>query len=98
MIALIIIILFGLSESSLLDTKSAIDNMTNHLIGKTVVVVDTVRLRQKVDVNTNSNSRPRPILIKLNSCWDKRLLLASYRKLNSLPTKDGYTRHKSIFR
>ena len=31
------IILFGLPESSLLDTKSAIDNMTDHLIGKTIL-------------------------------------------------------------
>ena len=82
------IILFGLSESSLLDTKSAIDNMTNHLIGNIVIVVDAVRLGCRVNVNTNSNSHPHPILIKLNSCWDKCLLLASCRKLK------GYSQHK----
>ena len=38
------VILFGLPESSLLETKSAIDSMSTHLIGKTVKVLDAFRL------------------------------------------------------
>lgn len=38
------IILFGLPEPSLLTTKNAIDNMTSHLIGRTVKVADAFRL------------------------------------------------------
>ena len=51
-------------------------------------MVDTVHLGRKVDVNANSNSHPHPILIKLNSCWDKHLLLASCHKLR------GYFQHE----
>lgn len=45
------IILFGHPEASLLDTKSAIDNMSTHLIGKTVRVNDAFRLGQKSNIN-----------------------------------------------
>lgn len=84
------IILFGLPESSLLSMKSAIDDMSTHLIGKSIRVTDAFRLGRRGEVN--SQSRPRPVLIKLESCWDKRLLLASCRKLK------GYSDHKLFIR
>ena len=80
------IVLFDLPESSLLSMKSAIDDMSIHLIGKAVRVIDAFRLGRKSVAD--SHSRPRPVLIKLESCWDKRLLLAACRKLK------GYSDHK----
>ena len=75
------VILFGLPESSLLETKSAIDDMFVHLIGKTVRMLDAFRLGRRKDTFNNLTARPRPILIKLDSCWDKRLILSACRKL-----------------
>lgn len=80
------IILFELPETFLLNMKSAIDAMSTHLIQKSVYVTDAFRLGRKGDLS--SLSRPHPILIKLESCWDKRLLLASCRKLK------GYSDYK----
>ena len=71
-------ILFGLPESSLLEAKTAIDNVFTYLIGKNVKVVDAFRLGRKSEAG---NARPRPMLIKLDNCWDKRLLLSSCHKL-----------------
>ena len=85
------IILFGLTESSLLSIKSAMDDiMLTHLIGKTVRVTNAFRLSRRGEVSPQSH--PRPVLIKLESCWDKRLLLASCRKLK------GYSDHKLFIR
>ena len=66
--------------------KSAIDDMSTHLIGKSIRVIDAFRLGCKGDLN--SQPHPRSVLIKLESCWDKRLLLASCRKLK------GYSDYK----
>ena len=72
------VILFGLPESSLLEAKTAIDNMFTYLIGKNVKVVDAFRLGRRSEAGS---ARPRPMLIKLDNCWDRRLLLSSCRKL-----------------
>ena len=82
------IILFGLPESSLLATKSAIDDMTNDLIGKSIRVINAFHLGRRSHSNNILQMRPRPILIKLDSCWDK--LLASCRKLK------GYSNNKLL--
>ena len=86
------IILFGLPESSLLKTKTAIDDMTAHLIGRSVKVADAFRLGKRPDVTSLSDVRPRPILIKLENCWDKRLLLSSCRKLKDYPVNKLFIR------
>ena len=49
------IILLGLSKQPLLDTKSAIDNMTTHLIGKTIRMVDAFRIGRKPLSNSNTH-------------------------------------------
>ena len=72
------VVLFGLPESSLLEAKTAIDNMFTYLIGKSVKIVDAFRLGRRSEV---SGARPRPLLIKLDNYWDRRLLLSSCRKL-----------------
>ena len=72
------VILFGLPELSLLEAKTAIDNVFTYLIGKNVKVVDAFRLGRRSEAGS---ARPRPMLIKLDNCWDRRLLLSSCRKL-----------------
>ena len=70
--------LFGLPETSLMETKTAIVNMSMHLIGKSIKLVDAFRLGRKSE---STSTRPRPLLIKLDNFWDRRLLLAACRKL-----------------
>ena len=83
------LIFFGLPEASLLATKSDLD-VSNHLIGRSVKVLDAFRLSHKAnlpnaaaDPPTSPNTRPWPLLIKCAIAWDRRLLLASCRKLKN---------------
>ena len=69
--------------------KSEIDKVSTFLIDRPVKLLDAFRLGCKPDP---SHTRPRPVLIKLGSCWDRRLLLASCRKLK------GYTKSKLFLR
>ena len=93
------LILFGLPEASLLATKSDLDDVSNHLIGRSVEVLDVFRLGRKpnlpnaaADPSTSPNTRPRPLLIKCANAWDRRLLLASRRKLKN------FTKYKLFLR
>ena len=54
-------------ELSLTDTKSVIDEVTIHLIGKSVGIRDAFRIGRKKP-NSGESSHPRPLLIKLDSC------------------------------
>ena len=74
------VILFGVPELSLSDTKSVIDEVTTHMIGRSVRIRDAFRIGRKKP-NSDESSRPRPLLIKLDSCWDRRILLSSRRSL-----------------
>ena len=65
------VILFGVPELSLSDTKSVIDEVTTHMIGRSVRIRDAFRIGRKKP-NSDESSRPRPLLIKLDSCWDRR--------------------------
>ena len=65
-------------------TKSDLDDVSNHLIGRPVEVLDAFRLGRKPNLPNaaaDSSTRPRPLLIKCASAWDRQLLLASRRKL-----------------
>ena len=53
--------------------KSAIDAMSIHLIGKVVRAIDAFRFGRKPDAS--SQTHPHLFLLKLENCWDKRLLL-----------------------
>lgn len=72
-------------------TESALDEISNHLIGKPFVVQDAFHLGRKppppsCDSSTTSpvyNSCPNPLLIKCGNAWDRRLLLAACRELKS---------------
>ena len=72
------VILFGLPKSSLFETKTAIDNVFTYLIGKNVKVVDAFRLDRRSEAGS---AYPWPLLMKLDNCRDRRLLLSSCRKL-----------------
>ena len=86
------IILFNLPEASLMETKSAIDEISEYLIGKKVNVRNAIRLgRRKLPGNDSTPTRPRPILITLDSGWDKRLLLSKCRNLK------GFSTYKRLF-
>lgn len=83
------VVLFGLPETSLMETKSAIDDPSMHLIGKSIKIVDAFRLGRKSEL---PSARPRPLLIKLDNYWDRRLLLAACRKLK------GYSESRLFLR
>ena len=85
------VVLFGLPETSLMETKSAIDDLSMHLsmIGKSIKIVDAFRLGRKSEL---PSARPRPLLIKLDNYWDRRLLLAACRKLK------GYSESRLFLR
>ena len=84
------LILFGFPEATLLATKSDLNDVSNHLIGRSVEVLDAFRLGRKPnlpnaasDPTTPPITRPRLLLIKCANAWDRRLLLASRRKLKN---------------
>ena len=89
------VILFGLPESSLLTTKSSIDKVSHHLIGKSMKVKDAFRLGRKpvvAEVNYSSDDqsdterptpRPHPLFVKCENVWDRRLLVVSRCSLKS---------------
>ena len=72
------VVLFGLPETSLMETKSATDDLSMHLIGKSIKIVDAFRLGRKSEL---TSARLRPLLIKFDNYWDRRLLLAACHKL-----------------
>ena len=75
-----------------METKSAIDEISEYLIGKKVNVCNAIRLgRHKPPGNDSAPTRPRPILITLDSDWDKRLLLSKCRN------PKGFSTYKSLF-
>ena len=71
------VIFFGLPESSLIDSKELVDEISNFLTGSALGVKDLRR------IGKSSEKRSRPTLVKLCSVWDKRLLLASKSKLKN---------------
>ena len=69
----------------MMETKSAIDEISEYLIGKKVNVRNAIRLgRRKPPGSDSTPTRPRPILITLDSDWDKRLLLSGFSTFKRL--------------
>ena len=89
------LILFGLEEKSTLsDTKSSVDEILTFLAGRPVAVNDLVRLGRSIKQSDPvlPTRRPRPVLIKLSTAWDRRLILASKRKLKEFHVSRLYIR------
>ena len=62
-----------------------VDEMFEFLVNKLVVIKDVVGIgRSKKEGASEDVQRPRPLLVKLNSVWDCRLLLASKSKRSEL--------------
>ena len=89
------LILFGLPEQgSLIETKSAVDEVLEFLAGRQVPIKDLIRLG-KLKAPTGgpqTPQRPRPVLIKFSTAWDRRLVLASKRKLKEFRTERLFIR------
>lgn len=78
------LIVFGLEEKdSTLETKSDVDKLFHHLVGRDVQVKDAIRLGRRGARKENSlvSARPQPLLLKLMCPWDCRIVLASKHKL-----------------
>ena len=84
------IIIFGLQEKSLADTRKDVESILEFLCGRTVPFSDAFRLGR---FNSASiDSPPRPLLVKLSNMWDKRLILAAKRNLKNFSTKRLFLR------
>ena len=69
------VILFGLPEGSLVDTRNLVDEISTFLTDSTKDSKDLFRIGKK------TVDRCRPTIVKLRTVWDKRLLLAAKSKL-----------------
>ena len=76
-------VLFGLSESySLFELKNIVDEMLEFIVGKPVAVNDMRIGRVRKDSKAALGpQRPHPVLIKPDTVWNRRLVLASKHKL-----------------
>ena len=80
-----------------METKLAIDEISEFLIGKTVNFRNAVCLGQHKSPDSDSAfTRPRSILITLERDWDKRLLLFSTCERLYLRADAKTTENKSI--
>ena len=86
------LILFGLPECSLEDTKCEVDKVLAYLAGRAVPWHDAFRLGKRKNGSAESNGsestfqssntpKPRPLLIKVSNIWDRRLILSKKRTL-----------------
>ena len=73
------VIIFGLQEKSLLDTKKDVESILEFLCGRLVPFNDAFRLGRFK--GRDSDHPPHPLLVKLSNVWDKRLILAAKRNL-----------------
>ena len=90
---------FGVPESqSIVQAKSAIDEILQFVVGRAVPVVDAFRLGKpkrdqgRATSDGDSESRPRPILVKLGCVWDRRVVLLAKRKLKEFESGSFFIR------
>lgn len=94
------IVLFGLSETySLLELKDVIDEMLQLLVGKPVAVNDIMRIgRVKRESEAAIGPQgPCPVLIKLDTVWNRRLVLVSKCKLKDFRIERLFIREDLSF-
>jgi len=74
------IVLFGVQENKDQTVwRSEIAKVLSILSGRTIQIADAIRLGGRF-----SPDKTRPVLVKLQSVWDRRLILASARQLASI--------------
>ena len=84
------VIIFGLEEKPLNDTRNDVESILEFLCGRPVAFSDAFRLGR---INTDVSDRlPRPLLVKLSSTWDRRLILAAKRNLKNFSIKRLFVR------
>ena len=84
------VIIFGLEEKSLLETKKDVESILEFLCGRLVPFNDAFRLGRFK--GRDSDHPPRPLLVKLSNVWDKRLILAAKRNLKDFSIKRLFIR------
>ena len=84
------IIIFGLEEKPLLETKKDVESILEFLCGRAVPFNDAFRLGKFK--GSDGDHPPRPLLVKLSSAWDKRLTLAAKRNLKDFKIKRLFVR------
>lgn len=76
------VIVFGVKEEKDITIwRRKVDDILKFVVGREVGIADMYRLGQFRDGKT------RPILVKLETVWDRRLILYSCRKLASYPDR-----------
>ena len=71
------IVLFGVPEQTLFDTRKTIDEVLTFICGTSVPIRDLIRIGKFVE------GRTRSVLVKLMNFWDKRITSASRTKLKT---------------
>ena len=84
------VIIFGLEERSLMDTRKDVESILEFLCGRSVPFNDAFRLGRFK--GRDSDHPPRPLLVKLSNAWDKRLILAAKRNLKDFSIKRLFIR------
>ena len=70
------IIVFGIAENTNISVwRASIDDIFTFIVSREIVVADAFRLGKYAD------DKIRPVLVKLNSAWDKRVILRGSWKL-----------------
>lgn len=82
------VVLFGVKEErGLSEVHKVVNSILETAAGKQIPIKDMFRIGRKPQGNQDATAeaqpqrRPRPILVKLQSVWDRRLLLAGKWKL-----------------
>lgn len=70
------LIVFGIAENRNASVwKDKLDNVFHFIVGKDICVADAFRM------GSYREGKVRPLMVKLSSAWDRRLILASCRRL-----------------
>jgi prefoldin subunit 5 len=76
------LVIFGISKDRNVSIwRNKIDTVFHFILGRNVDIDDAFRMGSYRD------GKVRPILVKLKSIWDRRLLLASCKKLKDFPDR-----------
>ena len=85
------LILFGLPESSLVETKKNVDEMLEFLSGKPIQIRDIFRLGKYTE-KPSTSFYSRHVLIKLCTAWDRKLVLLRKSNLRHFRIKRLFLR------
>lgn len=84
------LIFFSLPESSMVETRELVDEISTFLAGSVRDVKDLFRIGKR------SEEHSRPTLVKLCTVWDKHLFLAAKTKLNNFRLRGIFQKKGSL--